>query len=598
MTRGPSPRLRWGLGGRSFTLVELVTAPLRYFLHAVGPMSVIYFLAVSLLGRGAEADVHPHDQQSRLLWLWCCCEAAWFGYSVYRIQRLGRPQPPLAENPGRFPYEDRSTILEEVFVAECAIPEQGRAFISGWFFGAPYDTLTRGIVRDFIAKAGYNCGHADLQRQADAARVDSIVDQLEALCGALLPGEAPVQTTTPLMWLYIDSILPAVCPSPLFLSVIISWGINGILPWCLMKYGLGMTRVLVKPRGSSSRNHATPQPPPPPMYVWMTNDGVAASGSTPPPVIFFHGIGVGLVACYAMLKGILHQRKQPIWMVELPHISCSMAYTDSDVPTPRQTADAIESILVEYGYTSDRGGGSARDGTCAAAADFVGHSYGSVSVTHLIKCRPSLVRRCLLIDPICVGLHKASLCHKFVYDPPRDSIRNALQSHVINGGIKLVYVLMRTFWWWENVLTPSDIERISLKGDAGEGSIRGKKNNTVTNGDDSNGTSVDAHRRVGVAATAAEGLQEGGGWGVSSRTRAKTKPSPSYRPAATFFISEHDQYVPGIRMHQDLLEANRAAADRGLPPIATIKLWKVANHGDVCFVPSLSADVTQWCMDS
>lgn len=47
-------------------------------------------------------------------------------------------------------------------------------------------------------------------------------------------------------------------------------------------------------------------------------------------------------------------------------------------------------------------------------ADFVAHSYGTLAVAHMLKQAGECVRSATLIDPVCVGAHRATLCRSFL----------------------------------------------------------------------------------------------------------------------------------------------------------------------------------------
>jgi pimeloyl-ACP methyl ester carboxylesterase len=115
---------------------------------------------------------------------------------------------------------------------------------------------------------------------------------------------------------------------------------------------------------------------------------------------------------YQLLQAILQSKvkAQPLWVLEFPFINFSGVYA-ADQPSPTATVDGVAWLLEKGGYGCDTEG-----------ADFVGHSYGTVVLAWVIKLQPALVRRCLLIDPISVGLQRADLCYNFVYSPPRHGI--------------------------------------------------------------------------------------------------------------------------------------------------------------------------------
>lgn len=452
-----SPRFFWGDGGRCCTFAEAVTLPVRLGLLLIGPgclTLVVWWLknATSLWG----------------FWrIWCGFEALWFVHSMVQVHTtLGTPRPPLSNNPTRFPPGERLDTFHAVIELESSTtPTRLQKFVTGWFFDAPYETLTIGDVRSFLAALSCNCAY-NLLDVGIQQQVDVLIIKIERHAGALLPTTSTSGAT--LMSLYTDSFWPAINPHPLFLALVLDVGLNRLVSWLVMRVGLGMERVRALPLSVAS----------PAIYLWQSRHtggsptvssvgGLRRQQQPQPPIVFFHGVGVGLVAYYKLLRHVLQHcaakqgQQQPLWVLELPYISSSMVYY-ADVPTPEQITHTLDDMITSY--YKNNGGGTFNVGA-DHGADFIGHSYGTVTLTQILKCRPQLVRRCLFVDPVCVGLHRKDLCRNFVYTPPRRSAKLALQSHLVNGGIKLMYVLMREFWWWENVLLKSDVERVSSKGE-------------------------------------------------------------------------------------------------------------------------------------
>lgn len=451
-------------------------------------------------------------------------------------------------------------------------------------------------------------------------KVGAHLAEIEAVAGDLVPSNEP--SGAALMWLYRDSIVPAVNIHPLFLAILLDLVINRMASWLLLTFGLGMKRVELPPTSHAEW----------PLKMWASagmrsSARCAGAGAKPAPIIFLHGIGVGLSIYYNLLKTVLEHadaKQQPVWALELPHISSPMDYYPN-VPTPLHTVGSIAKMLEVY-YSDGGGGGggfsSSNDRSSNGRADFVGHSYGTVTLTHILKHQPGIVRRCLFVDPICVGLHRTDLCRNFVYTPPRSTLKKAMQSHFINGGLKLVHVLMRTFWWWENDLLASDIEAISRNGQQRQNAEDAPDQPTTVG----SRTRLRAREKLSPAANAAPPPEEwilseacgngadyssahaadgssssssgskcGAARGARSRLQGAedgTAPPPS-SAAATFFISTDDQYVPSAGIVDDLQAANRSAARRGLNPVAAVRWWPGGKHGDVCF--EHYEDVGRWC---
>ena len=150
---------------------------------------------------------------------------------------------------------------------------------------------------------------------------------------------------------------------------------------------------------------------------------------TLPPALSPPGIGWGLV--YPPLLEDLVERAdavggRPILAVETPHISLTLP-TDYG-PTPVDSVKAFRALLARHGVAepSDATDAAAAEPSGSAAAkrsggalraDLLGHSYGTIAIAHMIKKSPALVRSATLVDPVCIGAHRATLCRRFLYEP-------------------------------------------------------------------------------------------------------------------------------------------------------------------------------------
>jgi pimeloyl-ACP methyl ester carboxylesterase len=118
------------------------------------------------------------------------------------------------------------------------------------------------------------------------------------------------------------------------------------------------------------------------------NGGVAAPMSPvsasvaadPHPLVFIHGIGIGLIAYHWFLAGCWPSRAT--FVVELPHISMQLVTADMTI---EETVDAIDHMLRAHQVEQ---------------ACFMGHSFGSICVTWMIKHRPEMVSSTILLDPV------------------------------------------------------------------------------------------------------------------------------------------------------------------------------------------------------
>lgn len=86
------------------------------------------------------------------------------------------------------------------------------------------------------------------------------------------------------------------------------------------------------------------------------------------PVIFFHGITPGLLPYASFVSGV--ESSRDVIVIELPWVSMSLS---SVHPYPREFSINVSLILHELGHDS---------------ACFIGHSYGTMVCSWIIRHRP------------------------------------------------------------------------------------------------------------------------------------------------------------------------------------------------------------------
>ena len=170
------------------------------------------------------------------------------------------------------------------------------------------------------------------------------------------------------------------------------------------------------------------------------------------PIMFVHGIGAGLSPYTSFIReldGDQRTRCRDIFLVELPYIS--MALT-TRVPTALQMIKAMETII-------HRDVGRSADGQQRRVV-LIGHSYGSLIVSWMIKTIPHMVSRVLMIDPVCFMLFEADLCYNFLYRQPKNAMQLLLHFFA-SRELFIAYTLHRYFFWYQNVLWMEDITHIN-----------------------------------------------------------------------------------------------------------------------------------------
>ncbi|RMD41346.1 hypothetical protein DV735_g3803, partial [Chaetothyriales sp. CBS 134920] len=164
------------------------------------------------------------------------------------------------------------------------------------------------------------------------------------------------------------------------------------------------------------------------------------------PILFLHGIGVGLFPYMGFLTEINRGRDEKkdgkigILAVEILPISSRVTtamFRKDDL------CDQLRGILHRHGF--DR---------------FVvmGHSYGTVISTHLLKT-PDLASRIssvILVDPISILLNQPDVAYNFTARPPKSAVEWFFWYYG-SRDIGVAHTLFRTFFWSENILWKEDI---------------------------------------------------------------------------------------------------------------------------------------------
>jgi len=123
---------------------------------------------------------------------------------------------------------------------------------------------------------------------------------------------------------------------------------------------------------------------------------------------------------------------------------------DDNFVTSTQAVDAITEMLHRpHGHPAEIG-------PRWTTAYFIGHSYGTIVTTWVMKQRPSLISGVILIDPVCFLLFLPKVIKSFVYSTPNSFIEHVIH-YFLSRDIHVASTLTRHFWWWENILWTDDI---------------------------------------------------------------------------------------------------------------------------------------------
>ena len=375
---------------------------------------------------------------------YACAEGIHWCWCTHQSNTMNAKLPPYIDGPSGRPFTgaDRRSQVERILRAEFGAgdtssptPERGRRWLQGWFFDAPFETIHRESARAWLAWAYFNYETPESLTPAEAEEIDADLARIEELASQKLArSPAPSARNGALVSMRpnADNTAPFRKHKPLF-SYALSHLIVGHILGRTKMSGQGFTRHTIalarEPvAGGASTLSYWYRPP--------ASDAAAAM----PPLVFFHGVGLGLGFLYDELVADLvdmnaASRGAAIFCVEQPNICLTLPW-DSGL-RPSDAVQATVDMIAKHSAAD-----ASSDTLCA---DFIAHSYGTMTIAWLLKQRPSVVRSATLIDPVCVGAYRASLARNFLYEPaaPDPGFIEWLKFSMVHTDPRLVATLMR-----------------------------------------------------------------------------------------------------------------------------------------------------------
>ncbi|EKX54917.1 hypothetical protein GUITHDRAFT_99568 [Guillardia theta CCMP2712] len=291
--------------------------------------------------------------------------------------------------------------------------EGPREFLSGWFYGADFERIRREDMHDFLAWATFSSTPDRLEKESKRL-LEDVLQLIEERTGSSFrprsAGESPLPcmrfNIEPLQFTHKPLLYYAVCQS---------------LLGSLGSSQLGMLGF--EKFGSDAFDY------------WMRVPK-SLEGRKRTPIVFFHGVGVGLVTYVSVLRELV-ALDCPILCVEIPFVSSNL---EANVPSISEQVASMESIFARWDISK---------------AFFVGHSYGTVMTSWMIHHLPSRVAGVALIDPVVMMLNLRDILFNFLYRHEREGSI----SDLIGSELFLNHALRRNFWWYRNILWAQDLEK-------------------------------------------------------------------------------------------------------------------------------------------
>ncbi|KAL2202959.1 hypothetical protein CC79DRAFT_1325743 [Sarocladium strictum] len=361
----------------------------------------------------------------------------WQPYQT-RLGEAAIHPPPLSR-------QERKEIFHQCF-DNVELPE---AYVKGWFLGAELEYIHRGDLREFLLWAFFDRDntHSTTHDEFDEEDLEEFIQRIEGLVDyRFKPGHGPCKS----LRLTLEGIETTYRS---FLWYIIIFAVDQFTHVLLMykgfQYYAAPTQSVFPPRPQQYLSrHRSPEDN---LAYWYRPH----KSTNKRPLVFFHGIGIGLLVYIEFLAALL---KTPsgaddgigIIVVELLPISFRLTRPP---PSRAEFLEQITRVIDSHNWD-----------------DFVlaSHSYGSVLVTHMLGF-PALEKRVhavVLIDPVTVMLHLPDVAYNFTRRRPREANQWQLW-YFASTDPGVAHCLGRHFFWRQNIVWREDLLGLASKDQRG-----------------------------------------------------------------------------------------------------------------------------------
>lgn len=167
------------------------------------------------------------------------------------------------------------------------------------------------------------------------------------------------------------------------------------------------------------------------------------------PILFIHGIGIGIDTYISFLSELAKPNDNDntsdegsVGIIAIELLPISFRITDSMLRS-EELCREVHAILSRHGFEK---------------VVLVGHSYGTVSATNLLKHQEvsTLVDSVVLVDPVSILLHLPDVAYNFTYRTPKLANEHQLY-YFASTDIGVAHTLGRGFFWSENILWKEDL---------------------------------------------------------------------------------------------------------------------------------------------
>jgi len=344
-----------------------------------------------------------------LLTAWSLAEIGFFFYML-RLQEKIQAPPKVPF----FSCSDREFVVSHVM----SNVEDGRTFLSRWFFDAPLESLHKHNITEWVAFAFWGVNLSEMSA-GDAKDAADIVERMnDQLSLGLRDGHNP---SVSFMRHVIDPV--NYIGRPFIYYAVTDWLLGGL------------GNIFMRCLGYTPRVCGV-------ISFWVSTTPSASMGPTLSPLIILHGIGSGLLMYAPLILHLHRAHASRRRMVVLSYPSINMRFPSlADIPNRTETVHSVSTLLGELDTHS---------------AVFLGHSYGTVFISWILQEAPRCVDRVIFIDPVCFELNEPDIIFNFVYQLPH-SVGQLFMWFFVCREPGIAHVIARHFWWFQNILFASQL---------------------------------------------------------------------------------------------------------------------------------------------
>lgn len=358
-----------------------------------------------------------------------------------------------ADHPDPLSRVERQELFDKCLVNTPSM----ESYLRGWFLGANLSDIRRENVREFLLWGFFDMDVTEVDHDAHAIdkEIDGYISKIEKGLGKSLPqGRGPAKS----LRLTLDGAETAYRGLAWYTVVFFADQFTHMfLAWHGFQYHAhspGNNGQIFPPRPQNlvARRHS----PAPNLSYWFQPH---ECGADTLPVVFFHGIGIGLLPYIRFLIDVhaaQNRNGKGVGILAIEVLPISFRLTAPPLARS-EFVHQMAAILDHHGWDN---------------FGLVSHSYGSVLTTHMLN-DPAMQRRVssvVLIDPVTIMLHLPHVAYNFTRRGPNGANEWQLW-YFASTDPGVAHCLSRHFFWRQNIIWRDQLVD-SLAGETVQGTRR------------------------------------------------------------------------------------------------------------------------------